>query len=268
MKKTALIISAAILLATACGCTDINAPESSQTESTTASHTESTTTSQTESTTASQTENTTAPQESKFTGFKPGIWKGEKQYYIFNEDMQSGSTLGYALGVGVSFNYYVLSDSELMFHFAYDGDNNPAEITEKTENSVTLDWSGYRTETLEFVTDESADSYDFPEIAANAFKFKPGIWKGADRYYYFREDLPGGSTRDFSTGIGVSFSYELDKNIAVFHLGAADVNSVAVLSMAEENSVILDWEDGRSEVLTFVSEGDFDSLVFTVEENP
>ena len=258
-KKISIIIIAAALLLTACSNSDNNTDNTAQSPTTTSSIQDNVSVENEPNAEATQ-ENTS--NESVFTAFKPGIWEGDKQYYIFNEDLQSGKVRSFLFGEDVGFNFYLSGENEIVFNFAFDGDNSPAKITDSSDDSVTLEWSDGTTETLKFITSENEESFNFPEIAAKAFtSFKPGIWKGRDGYFYFNEDKKSGVKKDFSLENTNSFAYEINKNILTFLFETTNSSITAEILLAEENSVTLDREDGETEVLTFIYEGDFENFI-------
>ena len=67
-------------------------------------------------------------------------------------------------------------------------------------------------------------------------------------------------------GIGVPFEYEYGDGNIVFHMGAADNNTIAVPSDIAEDSVTLTWEDGTAENFVFVSDNAENFHFYTNEE--
>lgn len=96
--------------------------------------------------------------------------------------------------------------------------------------------------------------------------FKPGVWRGNSEYILFYSDGTGGATCDFEYGIGVPFEYEYGDGNIVFHMGAADNNTIAVPSDIAEDSVTLTWEDGTAEKFVFVSDNAEGFHFYTNEE--
>mgnify|MGYP006956035060 CR=1 FL=1 len=89
--------------------------------------------------------------------------------------------------------------------------------------------------------------------STDSLVFKPGAWRGSNEYFLFYADETGGSTRDFESGIGLPFEYEYGEENIIFHMGAADDNTIAVPSDISEESVTLTWEDGTEENFVFIS---------------
>lgn len=159
-----------------------------------------------------------------------------------------------------------------------------AEGSDTSGTGIVTDISGItlEPETEEFPTLETNEMTDSCEVvsspataevpctidtveAAGAI-FKPGTWRGANSYYFFDRDGKSGSTLGFELGIGVGFRYEADAQSAVFHMGAADNNSVAAVSCASEDEVTLTWENGTAETLVYVSPLSSDEFVFYCDE--
>lgn len=129
-----------------------------------------------------------------------------------------------------------------------------AETTPAEESAVTT-----AQPTAEASTPEDSTNADAPV-------FKPGAWRGNSEYILFYSDGTGGATCDFEYGIGVPFEYEYGDGNIVFHMGAADNNTIAVPSDIAEDSVTLTWEDGTAENFVFVSDNAENFHFYTNEE--
>lgn len=95
------------------------------------------------------------------------------------------------------------------------------------------------------------------EVETDAFGgFRTGKWKcendGSVKYYYFDGDGKSGRFLDPETNMGLGFEYELDGENAVFHMGAADDVSPAVIKQIDDNCVEINWENGETELLTYI----------------
>lgn len=93
--------------------------------------------------------------------------------------------------------------------------------------------------------------------ADNAFGgFRTGKWKcendGSVKYYYFDGDGKSGRFLDPETNMGLGFEYELDGENVVFHMGAADDMSYAVVKTVDDNCIEISWENGETEQLTYI----------------
>lgn len=92
--------------------------------------------------------------------------------------------------------------------------------------------------------------------------FDPGTWlSDAGQYYFFDTDGASGRTASLEDGTGVGFSYTLEGTQATFHMGAADNSSVCTVTL-NGDAATLEWEDGTTEHLTYVSNQGSDSFQF------
>lgn len=92
--------------------------------------------------------------------------------------------------------------------------------------------------------------------------FDPGTWlSDAGQYYFFDTDGSSGRTASLEDGTGVGFSYTLEGTQATFHMGAADNSSVCTVTL-DGDAATLEWEDGTTEHLTYVSNQGSDSFQF------
>ena len=92
--------------------------------------------------------------------------------------------------------------------------------------------------------------------------FTPGTWlSDAGQYYFFDEDGASGRTASLEDGTGVGFTYTLDGTQATFSMGGADSASVCTVTM-DSDAAALEWEDGTTEHLTYISEQGSDDFRF------
>lgn len=127
--------------------------------------------------------------------------------------------------------------------------------------------------TSELPTEEeqpvTAEQTEEPVIVPGSTKtvFKPGVWRGEDSYFFFHEDNSG-QLLSFENGIGVGFQVEqpADDGTVTFHMGAADNNSVFALSDVSEDSFTLTTDDGQTDTLVYVCEGDDNTFRFYTDE--
>ena len=92
--------------------------------------------------------------------------------------------------------------------------------------------------------------------------FTPGTWlSDAGQYYFFDGDGASGRTASLENGTGVAFSYTLDGTQAVFSMGAADNSSACTVTL-DGDAATLEWEDGATEHLTYVSDQGSDDFQF------
>lgn len=109
---------------------------------------------------------------------------------------------------------------------------------------------------------ESQDS-SAPTPAEGEIGFDPGTWlSDAGQYYFFDTDGASGRTASLEDGTGVGFSYALEGTRATFHMGAADNSSVCTVTL-DGDAATLEWEDGTTERLTYVSDQGSDSFQFS-----
>jgi len=92
--------------------------------------------------------------------------------------------------------------------------------------------------------------------------FTPGTWlSDGGQYYFFDEGGATGRTAGLEDGTGVGFTYSIVGTEAVFSMGAADNTSSCTVSR-NGDTVTLDWADGATEHLTYVSEQGADTFQF------
>lgn len=92
--------------------------------------------------------------------------------------------------------------------------------------------------------------------------FTPGTWlSDGGQYYFFDEGGATGRTAGLEDGTGVGFTYSIAGTEAVFSMGAADNTSSCTVSR-NGDTVTLDWADGATEHLTYVSEQGSDTFQF------
>lgn len=110
-------------------------------------------------------------------------------------------------------------------------------------------------------------SAEYGEGVQWEYYFRPGVWRGEDAYFFFNEDGSGQSL-GFEMGTGLAFqldSYAGDGTVT-FHFGSPDNNSRFTLSDQSEDRVTLTTEDGTTDTLVYVCEGDADSFRFYSDE--
>ena len=92
--------------------------------------------------------------------------------------------------------------------------------------------------------------------------FTPGTWlSDGGQYYFFDEGGATGRTASLEDGTGVGFTYSMTGTEASFSLGAADNTSSCTVSR-NGDTVTLEWADGATEHLTYVSEQGSDTFQF------
>lgn len=103
-------------------------------------------------------------------------------------------------------------------------------------------------------TPDSGTSETPPSTPAAESVFTPGTWlSDGGQYYFFDEDGTAGRTASLEDGTGVGFSYTVDGAQATFSMGAADNYSVCTVAI-DGDTVALEWADGTTEHLTYVSD--------------
>ena len=92
--------------------------------------------------------------------------------------------------------------------------------------------------------------------------FTPGTWlSDGGQYYFFDEGGTTGRTASLDSGTGVGFTYSMVETKAVFSMGAADNASSCTVSR-DGDTIALEWADGTTEHLTYVSEQGSDTFQF------
>ena len=83
--------------------------------------------------------------------------------------------------------------------------------------------------------------------------FTPGTWlSDGGQYYFFDEGDTTGRTASLDSGTGVGFTYTVSGSEAVFSMGGADNSSSCTVSR-EGDRITLEWADGTTEHLSYVS---------------
>ena len=101
-----------------------------------------------------------------------------------------------------------------------------------------------------------------PVPSAEPALFTPGTWlSDGGQYYFFDEGGATGRTASLEDGTGVGFSYTLNGAEAAFSMGAADSSSPCTVSR-DGDTITLEWEDGTTEHLTYVSAQGSDAFRF------
>ena len=92
--------------------------------------------------------------------------------------------------------------------------------------------------------------------------FMPGTWlSDGGQYYFFDEDGAAGRTASLEDGTGVGFSYTVSGTQAAFSMGGAD-NTTSCTVSRDGDTLILEWADGTTEHLTYVSGQGSDTFQF------
>ena len=92
--------------------------------------------------------------------------------------------------------------------------------------------------------------------------FTPGTWlSDGGQYYFFDEGGATGRTASLEDGSGVGFTCTLNGTEADFSMGSADSASSCTVSR-DGDTVTLEWADGTTEHLTYVSEQGADTFQF------
>ncbi len=236
MKKTSLAaMLAAALLLTACG-----APAD-----TTSSEVSSPETSSDIPSDASEQSPEPAPETADIS-FTAGLWESENAYFTFY-DGNSGNVIYKDTEMGVGFEYEV-DGANVTFHMGAVDDNTPATAEQTSSGDILLTWEDGSTDTLTFVPDKTVD--DFLSDSGSFAGFAEGEWVSDANTYTFYDEKSGNVVGNES-GTGVGFEYEIDGSTVTFHMGAVDNNTPATAEQTDENTVVLTWEDGRVETLTF-----------------
>ena len=91
---------------------------------------------------------------------------------------------------------------------------------------------------------------------------QPGTWlSDGGQYYFFDADGASGRVSSLEDGTGTGFTYRADGGQAVFSLGGADGERSCDITV-QGDSATLQWEDGSTEQLTFVSSQGSDQFQF------
>lgn len=105
----------------------------------------------------------------------------------------------------------------------------------------------------------SSSSSSSPDGAA---VFTPGTWlSDRGQYYFFDEGDTTGRTASLDSGTGVGFAYTISGSEATFSMGGAD-SSISCTVVPTGNTITLEWADGTSEQLTYVSDQGSDTFQF------
>ena len=92
--------------------------------------------------------------------------------------------------------------------------------------------------------------------------FQAGTWlSDQGQYWFFDAGEASGRTAGLEDGTGVPFAYTFDGAQAVFSIGIAG-NDHSCDVTTGENTLTLRWEDGATEVLTYVSDQGSDQFQF------
>ena len=89
-----------------------------------------------------------------------------------------------------------------------------------------------------------------------------GTWlSDAGQYWFFDEDAASGRTRSLENGTGVGFTYTRKDGQAAFAMGSEDAVRDCTLTMGTD-TLTMQWADGATETLTFVSDQSSDEFTF------
>ena len=110
---------------------------------------------------------------------------------------------------------------------------------------------------------QSAAPSDVPSAAIQA-----GTWlSDQGQYWSFDPDGASGRTSSLADGTGTGFAYTVEGDRAVFSMGGADSGRACTLSGDRASGPLtLQWEDGGTEVLTYVSSLGSDQFVFYTDQ--
>ena len=104
---------------------------------------------------------------------------------------------------------------------------------------------------------QSSPSPTSPQVV-----FTPGTWlSDRGQYYFFDDGETTGRTASLDNGSGVGFTYAVSGAEATFSMGAAD-NTSSCSVIADGDTITLEWADGTTEYLTYVSEQGSDTFQF------
>ena len=81
-------------------------------------------------------------------------------------------------------------------------------------------------------------------------------------YYFFDPDGVSGRTASQETGTGLGFTYTVQDGRGTFSMGSADSTSACTLEQTDAEHITIKWEDGREEVLSYISEEGSDEFQF------
>ncbi len=109
----------------------------------------------------------------------------------------------------------------------------------------------------------AAESYDAPPLSTVALK--SGTWLALDgigyRYFQFSADSTTGAIVSPSDNENKLFSYTLNDSNAVFQ-AEGESNKTASITHNGENTMTLNWEDGSTETLSYISKNIGDKFSF------
>lgn len=163
MKRYFALIAAAALLLTGCQSGKTESPEESSGVTSTAEQTAASDVTSAESAPDTQPEDPTvptaeaqtaeSPDSAESTVFRPGVWRGTSEYFLFYTDGTGGATQNFEMGIGVAFEYEY-GDGNVVFHMGSSDNNTVAVPSDITEDSVTLTWEDGTVEKFEYVSDD------------------------------------------------------------------------------------------------------------------
>lgn len=108
-------------------------------------------------------------------------------------------------------------------------------------------------------TPATADSTPAPAFQAGTWLAKS---EDGGTYYFFDPDGVSGRTASQETGTGLGFTYTIQDGRGTFSMGSADDTSACTLEQTDAEHITIKWEDGREEVLSYISEKGSDEFQF------
>ena len=125
-----------------------------------------------------------------------------------------------------------------------------AESTTTTETTTT------EVTTTDVTTTDDEENQETSETTAEITSdFLAGSWNAeggvGGRVFEFYSDGSSGKYNMNESGLGLPFAYDLSNGTITFHFGAADTDPESgAIDCTGENSFIIRWEDGNTEIFT------------------
>lgn len=91
------------------------------------------------------------------------------------------------------------------------------------------------------------------ETGDDSVQFTVGTYLCGDTYFSFYLDGVSGSTTQKGNGQGLGFTYEVEGEQVIFHMGSMEDSTVATVTAVDEETFDVKWADGRQETMSFVS---------------
>lgn len=151
------------------------------------------------------------------------------------------------------------------------GEQSPQPELQDSQSDLPADDVQTQPVTEQQETSEATSQTEKISPVPSSTGFPYGLWwandGSGDSYYFFSDDNCSGSLHSQQTGTGLGFDYEIYGNTAIFHLGAADNSTEAMVEWSDSHNCILHWEDGRDETLVYYDAVDYDDFFhYTSEE--